>query len=129
MSRPPLDPDQILQLEATIFAARNFVVPTDDLRPRTLALAKETSRIQRIANRSAVILLSIMIVWLMAMPFLYGMSLYRDHLRGPMPYEIERTAQLYTSEHRYEPGWGLVDAFQDSRKLESESSSSNGARR
>ncbi len=118
MSRHSLDSDQIQQLEATIFAARNFVVPTEDLRPRTLSLAKETGRIQRIANRSALTVTSIMLVWLLAMPFLSELSRYRDRLRGPMPDEIEHAAQLYSLEHRYEPGWGLVDAFQDSRKLE-----------
>lgn len=120
MSRHSLDSDQLQQLEATIFAARNFVVPTEDLRPRTLSLAKETGRIQRIANRSALSVTSIMLVWLLAMPFLSKLSRYRDSLRGPMPVEIEHAAHVYSLKHRYEPGWGLVDAFQDSRKLESE---------
>ena len=117
MSRPPLDAEQIKQLEATIFAARNFVVPTDDLRPRTLTAAKESCRIQRFANRAAVTLTSIMLIWLLALPVLRGVASYRDQMRGATPAEIEQAAQILTLEHRYEPGWGLVDAFQDSRKL------------
>jgi len=129
MNKRSLDSEQIQQLEATIFAARNFVVPTEDLRPRTLSLAKETSRIQRIANRSAITVTSIMLVWLLAVPVLRSMALYRDSLSGPMSAEIEQTAQSLAIEHRYEPGWGLVDAFQDSRKLELEDSSHNGTGR
>jgi hypothetical protein len=129
VSKRSLDSDQIQQLEATIFAARNFVVPTEDLRPRTLSLAKETSLIQQIANRSAITVTSIMLVWLLAVPVLRSMALYRDSLRGPMSAEIEHAAQVLTLEHRYEPGWGLVDAFQDSRKLELEDYSRNGDRR
>ncbi len=129
MTSPALDPDQIRQLEATIFAARNYVVPSEELRPSTLALAKETSRIQRIANRWAVMIMSIMLVWLLTMPFLHGISLYRDNFRGAMPEEIERTAQAYASEHRYEPGWGLVDAFQDARRLNFEKTPHNDLHR
>lgn len=127
MSSPQLDPDQIQQLEATIFAARNFVVPTEDLRPRTLAAAKESCRIQRVANRTAVTLTSIMLVWVLALPIVRGVASYQAQLRGPSPAEIERTAQALTLEHRYEPGWGLVDAFQDSRKLAIEKSSERDA--
>lgn len=43
MSRHSLDSDQLQHLEATIFAARNFVVPTEDLRPRTLSMAKRVA--------------------------------------------------------------------------------------
>lgn len=129
MSNPKLAPDQIQQLEATIFAARNFVVPTEDLRPRTLAAAKESCRIQRVANRTALTLTSIMLVWLLALPIVRGVASYQEQLRGPSPAEIEQTAHSLTLEHRYEPGWGLVDAFQDSRKLAIDHSAEHDAGR
>lgn len=117
MSKYNDDPASLEQLEATLFAARDYVTPSSDLRPRTLEQARHTTRTQSWANRLTLIMLGSMLLWSVTMPLLRELSLHRDKLSGPFPAEIERAAQDYADQHRYEAQWGLVEAFRDARQL------------
>lgn len=117
MSKHEVDPELIEPLEATLFAARDYVVPSSDLRPRTLEQARHTTRGQDWANRLTLITLASMLLWGVAIPLLRELSLQRDKLSGPFPAELERAAQDYAEQHRYEAQWGLVEAFRDARQL------------
>ena len=121
MPKRELDPQTLEQLEATLFAARDFVIPSDDLRPRTLEQARQSRRIQSWANRLTLVTLGCMLLWSMAMPMLRELGSQRDKISGPFPAEIERAAQVYADEHRYEAQWGLVEAFRDARQLRTSS--------
>ena len=117
MSKHKVDPESIEQLEATLFAARNYVTPSSDLRPRTLEQARHTTRTQNWANRLTLITLASMLLWSVTLPLLRELSVHRDKLSGPFPAEIEQAAQDYADQHRYEAQWGLVEAFRDARQL------------
>ncbi len=120
MARRELDlnPEQIRYLEETIFSARNYVRPTDDLRPRTLEAAKESNRLQTNANRLVVGVLGVLLVWSVLVSAASALSIYRDRIAGPFPVEIQQAAERYSAGNHYEIQWGMVDAFQDSRSLE-----------
>lgn len=117
MSKVTDDPESFEQLEATLFAARDYVTPSSDLRPRTLEQARHATRAQGWANRLTLITLGSMLLWSVTMPLLRELSSHRDKLSGPFPAEIERAAQDYADLHRYEAQWGLVEAFRDARQL------------
>ncbi|MEO8270545.1 MAG: hypothetical protein ABI557_12550 [Aureliella sp.] len=117
MSKREVDFESFEQLEARLFAARDYVIPSSDLRPRTLEQARHTTRGQDWANRLTLITLASMLLWSVTMPLLRELSLQRDKLSGPFPAEIERAAQDYADQHRYEAQWGLVEAFRDARQL------------
>ena len=121
MPKRELDPQTLEQLEATLFAARDYVIPSDDLRPRTLEQSRQATRIQSWANRLTLVTLGCMLLWSMAMPMLRELGSQRDKISGPFPAEIERAAQVYADEHRYEAQWGLVEAFRDARQLRTSS--------
>lgn len=124
MPEPELELEQIQQLEATLFAARNFVRPSDDLRPRTLEMARESTTWQIHANRLAGGLLCILLVWSSLLAVSSGLAVYRKQLVGPFPAEIENAAVHNPTNNPYQRDWGLVDAFQESRSLQKTSYSS-----
>lgn len=117
MSKHELDPQALERLEATLFAARDYVTPAADLRPRTLEQARTANRTQRWANRLTVVTLSSMLLWSLLVPLLRELGSQRDKLSGAFPAEIERAAQNYADEHRYEAQWGMVEAFRDARQI------------
>lgn len=117
MPRYDVDPESFAPLEATLFAARDYVTPSSDLRPRTLEQARHTTRAQGWANRLTLITLGSMLLWSATMPLLRELSVHRDKFSGPFPAEIERAAQAYADQHRYEAQWGLVEAFRDARQI------------
>ncbi len=117
MSRHEDDLESLEPLEATLFAARDYVAPSSDLRPRTLEQARHATRVQDWANRLTLITLGSMLLWSVTLPLLRELSVHRDKLSGPFPAEIERVAQDYADQHRYEAQWGLVEAFRDARQL------------
>ena len=114
---PPLDRPKLQALEEMIASARNYVTPSDDLRPQTLETAREESRLQNAANRLLLTGLSCLLVWCILAVFFRKAGDYREHVTGPFPEQIERTAESYRVEKHYEPGWGMVDAFRDERGI------------
>src|SRR5690606_21372188 len=98
-------PELMEQLEAKLFAAGGYVVPSDDLRPRTLEQARHATRGQNWANRLTLITLGSMLLWGGAIPLLRELSLQREKISGPFPAELERAAQDYAEQHRYEAQW------------------------
>jgi hypothetical protein len=118
-----LDNEAIRELEETIFSARNFVVPSPDLRPRTLEQARDAHRIHVWANRIAVAAFGCMFLWSIAIIATRHLGQYRDKLTGPFPDELEQRAARYPSHDRYGTQWRLVEAFQQERSLQTEDSS------
>lgn len=116
MSKNELDRQAVERLEATLFAARDYVTPAADLRPRTLEQARTANRTQRWANRLTLLTLGSMLLWSLLVPLLRELGAHRDKLTGPFPADIEQAAQDYVDEHRYEAQWGMVEAFRDARQ-------------
>ncbi len=116
MSNKELDREAVERLEAALFAARDYVTPAPDLRPRTLEQARTANRAQRWANRLTLFTLGSMLLWSLLVPMLRELGAHRDRLTGPFPEEIEQAAQRYVDEHRYEAHWGMVEAFRDARQ-------------
>lgn len=117
MSKHELDPAAVQRLEACLFAARDYVAPSPDLRPQTLEQARTANLAQRWANRLTLFTLSSMLLWSLLVPLLRELGSHRDKLTGPFPAEIEQAAQDYADVHRYEAQWGMVEAFRDARQL------------
>ncbi len=102
---------QIEKLELAIFAARNYVVASQDLRPRTLEAAKDHCGQHRRLRRIGISALAASLVWFMCAPAISTLSGYRSHFSGPSRSEMERTALELSKQKGYGPNWGLVEAF------------------
>ncbi len=102
---------EIEKLELAIFAARNFVVASQDLRPRTLEAAKEYCSQQRRLRRIGISALAASLVWFTCAPAISTLSGYQSRFSGPSRSEMERTALELSKQKGYGPNWGLVEAF------------------
>ncbi len=111
----------LLRLEQAIFEARDFVTPSNDLRPRTLEQAKQVASTQGWANRLTLATLAGMLVWCISVPLLQIVSQHRERLSAPFADEILQAAQEYDEQHRYEPQWGMVEVFREARQLNTSS--------
>ena len=105
-------------LEAAIFAARNYVVPSEDLRPRTLEVAREKSaqlsKIHRIGFAAAAAL----VVWCSCVLLAGSANAFRESFVAPFGDELLNTAIEISAEQNVSIEWGLVDAFSHYRCLQ-----------
>lgn len=104
--------DAFADLEQAIFSARNFVVPSDDLRPNVMEEAKENS-LQRLGfRRLGILVMACLLVWLIAIPTARALSVMRSQMSAPSTKQVEQVAEELSTQNRYGPNWGLVDAFE-----------------
>lgn len=111
---------EIEALERSIYAARNYVAPSRDLRPRTIEAAQEFCRQKRRVRRLSFGAIAAAVAWIICMPAASTMSGYSDRISGPSRFEMERAALDYAQEKGYGPNWGLVEAFLKVRNVHQE---------
>lgn len=109
--------DEFSQLEKTIFEARHYVVPTDDLRPRTLEAAREDSQQKRGFQRLSVYAVACLLIWLVCLPVGRAVSVFRSHMVAPSTEDLQRVALELSAEKSYGPDWGMVEVFERLRGL------------
>ena len=122
-SQPEQGSAELEALEKTIFAARNYVAPSRDLRPRVLEAAKDAARQKRHIHRLWMCAAAASLLWIVTMPLLSSMSGYGKRLAGPSQSEMEHTAIEYANQKGYGINWGLVDAFLKRRNAHQEPAS------
>ncbi len=108
-----------------ILKSGEFVVPSDDLRPRVLEAAREQCGQKHELRRLSLVASAILLVWLVALPTTRALSELRTHLVAPLPADMLRLADELANRHRYGPDWGLVDAFENTRSLRIQDASSD----
>lgn len=111
---------EIKNLEQAIFAARNYVVPSQDLRPRLLESAKEYCGQKRRLRRMGFGAIAASLLWFFLAPAFSSMSGYQSQLSGPSRTDMERAALELSSQKGYGPNWGLVEAFIKFRSIDPE---------
>lgn len=114
MDKKRLDEAEIELLEEAIFQARNYVVASEDLRPRVVESAKERSRIQKIARRISFGSLACIAVWSLSVPTYHALGELRGSFTAPFPAEVEQRA-MDLSRTKRGMHWGMVDAFTQMR--------------
>lgn len=108
---------QLAELEQAIFDARNYVVPSDDLRPRVVEEAKQRSWVEKIAFRTSLLAMSCIIVWSLYLPAIRFLGEFRDSVTAPSSREVEQIALDLSAQSRRESSWSTVDAFEQIRAL------------
>jgi hypothetical protein len=109
--------EKIKQLEQAIFRARDYVVPSPDLRPRTLEDAKDYCTQKRRVRRLGLSAAAACLVWLLFAPTFSSLSGYSGKFSGPTQMELEHTAIELSHSKGYGFNWGLVDAFLKLRNI------------
>lgn len=107
------------EIEELIFSAKEYVVASDQLRPRVLEEAREASKFQRNANRAVLGGLGFLVAWGVAIPLVTFFLGTPEDYAGPSQYEIQKSAAIMTNRYSYDPEWGMVDAFTKARQVNS----------
>ncbi len=104
------------QLELQIFAARDYVVPTEDLRPRVLESARCWQGFRIRLRRWSLVALICLIGWSFCLPVGRSLSQIRNRLVAPLPQEVHQTALEFSAGDASSSPWGMVEAFQQVRR-------------
>lgn len=123
----PLSPKEVSELEDTIFAARNYAIPSEDLRPRTIEQAQESDSIKDNARRLGLWAVLGMILWSASLPASQWIDSWRTELIAPFPSEIHQDADRMVVRRGISPHWALVEIFSHLRGRNSRSSKPNQA--
>ena len=127
-SNQPLD-DELLELEELIFQAKDFVVPSEEMRPELMEAAKQHAKLWQIARCGGFMALGLVLLWGLGLPALRALSKYRGHITAPSSIEMEQMAQdRYADRYgnQYDEDWSLVETFSEVRELNQEPSPASG---
>lgn len=113
----PANDEQFTALEQLIANSKEYVVPSDDLRGRVLESARSLDhrRVQLAKIRNLILFALSMWIFVLTVYFVFS--------RSRQPYQksadVEQQSMEYSQQYRYSKDWGMVDAVQQSRGVES----------
>ena len=126
MAKPSSDDDSVLiPVELLIRAARNYVVPSDNLRPRTLEAARESAADRVGFYKLARLFLILLFCSALSVPALDRLTAWHDKSVSPSASEIQDQASQIATEKGVGPHWGLYEAFNRLRNHQAANLSSN----
>jgi hypothetical protein len=105
-------------IEEAIRAAGAYVVPSDDLRPRTLEAARELSEDRRTGirlGRFAVVLLLFIVI---SAPLAERAAAWYERATSPSAAELQAHALEIAQARNVGPDWGLFEAFTRLRRMQ-----------
>ncbi|MDX1930066.1 MAG: hypothetical protein SFV81_26300 [Pirellulaceae bacterium] len=121
MTKRSNDDDSVLvPVELLIRAAGNYVVPSDNLRPRTLEAARESVADRAGFFRLARLFLVLLFCSAVSIPALDRLAAWHDKSVSPSGAEIQNQANEFATEKGVGPHWGLYEAFKRLRNHQAE---------
>jgi hypothetical protein len=116
----PFDQDQFSDLERLVHSAKDWVVPSEQLRPQVVEAARDFDlrKVQFVKLRNFLIVSSA--IWLLVLVVFLSLRAHREELTAPNSQQVERMSSEYSTRYRYDQNWGLVEAFSEARRLESQ---------
>ncbi len=112
MARCSSDDDSVLvPVELLIRAAGSYVVPSDNLRPRTLEAARESAADRVGFYKLARMFLVLLFLSALSVPALDRLTAWHDKSVSPSVSEIQDQAARIASEKGVGMHWGLYEAF------------------
>ncbi len=120
VNRSSDDDSVLVPVELLIRAAGNYVVPSDNLRPRTLEAARERAADRVGFYKLARLFLVLLFCSALSIPALDSLSAWHDRSVSPSAAEIQDQATRIGSEKGVGPHWGLYEAFNRLRNHQAE---------
>ncbi len=112
MARDLRDDDSFLvPIESLIKSAGSYVVPSDNLRPRTLEAAREAAADRVGFFRLARLFLVLLFCSAVSFPALDRLSAWHERSVSPSAAEIQDQAAQLSTQKGIGPHWGLYEAF------------------
>jgi len=119
------DDSVMLPVELLIRAAGNYVVPSENLRPRTLEAARESAADRVGFYKLARLFLVLLLCSALSVPALDRLTAWHDKSVSPSVSEIQDQASRIATEKGVGPHWGLYEAFNRLRNHQAENLSPN----
>ena len=112
-----ISPEAMKSLEATIRAAGQYVIPSDNLRPHTLEAAREIDLDRRGTYQFARFVLAIAVCGCISLPVLDRLASWREKIASPTSLQIEEIAL----KRNVGIDWGLFEVFSEKRQNQAKS--------
>jgi hypothetical protein len=98
-------------LEKLIDSAKDFVQPSEMLRPKVVESARELdlqkSQLAKVRN----LLACTIAIWILVGLTFWTLDTNRRNLIAPSSVEVEQMSLRNAERNRYSPDWGMVDVF------------------
>lgn len=106
-------PDSLRQIELMVASAKDYVAPSDNLRPRVIEAARSrygfVMNSQRVLQVAAIVMLCV----LLTIPLQQRLEDWRNAAFAPSTDEMEMQAQAYAEQPAVGHNWGLVEAYKN----------------
>lgn len=106
-------PDSLKHIEALVASAKNYVKPSDNLRPRVMDAARSRRRIVMNSRRILQLSFIVMLGVLMTIPVQQRLEVWRQNAFTPSTDELQQQAQAYAERSSVGQNWGMVEAYKN----------------
>lgn len=108
-------PESLEQIEAMIAAAKDYIVPSDYLRPRVLDAARSQQSHMVGRRRLLQVAASVFLCVILTIPAQQRLEAWRQSAFSPSASELEIQALQYASKPTIGQNWGLYEAYKSLR--------------
>ena len=105
-------------IEAQVRSAGGYVVPSDNLRPRTLEAAREWSEDRKALRRLRRFAVLLLLCSVMSVPLVERLTAWHKGTQSPSPREMEQRALQLATDSHVGQHWGLFEAFSQLRRVQ-----------
>ncbi len=108
-------PESLEQIESMIAAAKDYVTPSENLRPRVLEAARAQQGYRLSLNRLLQIAAAVFLTVILSIPIQQRLDAWRSAALSPSADEFERRAQQLAGQPTIGPNWGFYEAYESLR--------------
>lgn len=110
--------DPFNDLEQLVYSAKDWVVPSDQLRPQVMASARDVHlrKLQYTKLRNFFIVSAV--IWLLVLTIFLSLRENRRSLVAPSAQEVQEKSHEYSTQYPHAKDWGMVETFSEIRRLE-----------
>lgn len=105
-------------IEWQIRSAGDYVVPSDNLRPRTLEAAREWSDDRKAIRRLRRFAVLLLLCSVMSVPLVEQLTAWHKRSQSPSATELEQHALQLATDSHIGQHWGLFEAFSRLRRVQ-----------
>lgn len=110
--------EMVSVLESRIFSAGRYVVPSDELRPKTLEAARDKCSDRQTQHRLVRFAWVMLFCGCLSVPVVGHMEVWRNQLHFPDSSELDLQSMRIAREKGTTPQWGLQEAFTELRSVQ-----------
>lgn len=120
MTNAPSGDARKRQIESMIRAARNYVRPSDELRPRTLEAARERCGDRRAEQRLGSFAIAVLLLITLGTPVMRYAETWRTLEWAPTASDVEQRAAELGTQREIGPNWAITEAFSQLRRVQAD---------